>query len=75
MAGVGQMPDAKGRRRMWVGAEMARRTRRAVLRRPKLARQIVMLEGRPYEQYGVEGEADERERPPATIAESARHVW
>lgn len=56
-AGVVQLPDAEGGRRMWIRTEVTGRAGRAVLWRVELARQVVMLERRCDKQDGVECDA------------------
>ena len=72
-AGIGQMPRAEDRRRMWIGAELARRARRAVARRFQLAEEIVMLEGRRHQKDGVDNHPGVGQRPPAALSQSAWH--
>ena len=52
-AGIGHVPFAEDRRRMRIGAELARRARRTVPGRFQFAEEIVMLEGRRDQENGV----------------------
>ena len=73
-AGIGQMPPAKDRRRMRIGAELARRARRTVPGRFQFAEEIVMLEGRRHQEDGIDHQPGVSQGPPAAITQSARHV-
>src|SRR3989442_15729042 len=52
-AGIGQVPRAEDRRRMRIGAELARRACGTVPGCFQLAEEIVMLEGRRDQKNGV----------------------
>jgi hypothetical protein len=73
-AGIGQMPTAKDRRRMRIGAELARRARRTVPGRFQFAEEIVMLEGRRHQEGGVDHHSSVSQERPRPSFQSERHL-
>ena len=74
-AGVVQSPLARDDRSLEIGAERARRTRRAVQRRPQLTLQIVVLERRRDQEDGVQRRSQHGQPPDASAGLSGHSAY